>query len=423
MSSGSFQATLDHARELDAADPLRHFRDSFLIPRRPDGNPVVYLCGHSLGLQPKGTRACVEQELDSWARFGVEGHFQGPAPWYSYHELFRELAHLFGALPGEVVMMNTLTVNLHLLMATFFRPSGARRKLLIDVPVFPSDRYAVQTQLRHHGLDPAEALLTVGPRAGEHTLREEDVEAVLQTQGPEIALVLLAGVNFLTGQVLDVERLTAAAQRQGCTVGVDLAHAAGNLPLRLHDWNIDFGVWCSYKYLNAGPGAVAGCFVHERHGRDPDLPRLAGWWGNDPATRFAMPSAFVPRPGADGWQVSNPPILSLAPLRASLALYEEATMPALRAKSERLTGYLQFLLDRFPPGRFETVTPREPGRRGCQLSLLVHDRPREVLRELEARGIICDFREPNILRVAPVPLYNTFEDVWTFARALEGLDA
>jgi len=318
------------------------------------------------------------------------------------------------------VMMNSLTINLHLMMATFYRPAGTRTKLLIEEPSFPSDLYAVTSQVRHHGLDPAEHLLTVSPLPGEYLLREEEIESLLAERGREVALVLFNAVNFLTGQFLDVERLTRAAHAQGCVAGWDLAHAAGNVVLSLHEWDIDFAAWCSYKYLNAGPGAVAGCFVHEKHGANLALPRLAGWWGKDPATRFRMQQerAFVPRAGADGWQVSNPPILALAPLRASLELFDAADMSALRAKSERLSGYLEFLLDRLPAGKFEVMTPREPARRGCQLSLLVRDRPREVLANLEREGVVCDFREPNVLRVAPVPLYNTFHDVWRFAEAL-----
>jgi kynureninase len=408
------------AQALDAADALAGLRDQYLIPTRPDGAPVIYFCGHSLGLQPKALRAVLEQELEDWGRLGVEAHFRGRTPWYSYHELFRDsAAALVGARPGEVVMMNSLTVNLHLMMASFYRPERRRWRILIDEPAFPSDLYAVQSQIRWHGLDPAEALNVVKPRPGGHVLREEDVEEELRRLGGAVALVLLNGVNFFTGQWLDMERLTRAAHEQGCVAGFDLAHAAGNVPLRLHDWQVDFAVWCSYKYLNSGPGAVAGCFVHERHGHNPDLPRLAGWWGNDPATRFQMPGQFVPRPGADGWQVSNPPILAMAPLRAALALFDEAGMPALRAKSERLTGYLEFLLDRLPAGAFEVITPRAPLRRGCALSILVRDRPRALLEELQRQGVICDFREPNVIRVAPVPMYNTFHEVWRFARILE----
>jgi kynureninase len=411
----------DYAAELDHADPLAAYRDAFLVPQRPDGRPAIYFCGHSLGLQPRALRPLLEQELDDWARLGVEAHFKGTTPWYGYHEVFRDVgARLVGARPGEVVMMNSLTVNLHLMLVTFYRPRPGRCKILLDEPVFPSDLYAVKSQLQLHGLHPAEALLTVRPQPGEHTIRPDDLLDLLERQGQEIAVVLLSGVNYFTGQLFDLEAITAAAHRQGCVAGFDLAHAAGNVPLRLHDWDVDFAVWCSYKYLNSGPGAVAGCFVHERHGRDPSLPRLAGWWGNDPATRFQMQrqTDFVPRPGADGWQISNPPILAMVPLRASLGSFDEAGMPALRAKSERLTGYLQDLLDRLPPGRLEVITPREPARRGCQLSLLVRERLPEVLQALEAAGVVCDFREPNVIRVAPVPLYNTYGEVWKFARVL-----
>jgi kynureninase len=357
-----FRQDEEFARQADADDPLQPYRQQFHIPRRSDGQPVLYFCGHSLGLQPKAARACVEEELNAWAQRGVEGHFQGQNPWYSFHELFRESAHLVGGRPGEVVLMNSLTVNLHLMLVTFYRPGPDRSKILIDEPAFPSDLYAFQSHLRHRGLDPAVELLTVRPRPGEWTIRDEDIESVLEKRGHEIALVILNGVNFATGQCLDMERITCAARRQGCTVGFDLAHAAGNVLLQLHDWEVDFGVWCSYKYLNGGPGAVAGCFIHEKHGRDATLPRFAGWWGNDPATRFRMhlQPDFVPRPGADGWQLSNPPILAMAPLRASLGLFAEIGMPALRAKSLCLTGYLEYLLDQLPPGRFEVITPANP---------------------------------------------------------------
>ena len=316
--------------------------------------------------------------------------------------------------------MNSLTVNLHLMLATFYRPSGQRRCIVMDEPAFPSDLYALESQVRHHGLDPNDCLLRVRPRPGEHLVREEDIVYLLESRGRDIAVVVWNAVNFLTGQFFDVPRLTQAAQRQGCLMGLDLAHAAGNIPLTLHDWDVDFAVWCRYKYLNAGPGAVAGCFVHQRHGKSLDLPRLAGWWGNDPETRFRMQLEpdFLPRSGASGWQLSNPPILSLVPVAESLALFREAGMPALRQRSLRLTGYLLDLLDRLPADRCEVITPREPGVRGCQVSLLVHDRPRAAQQALQAQGVLCDFREPNVIRAAPVPLYNTFHDVWTFADVL-----
>ncbi len=408
------------ALDFDSKDPLRSYRDLFHVPTGPDGRHLIYFCGHSLGLQPRTAKDCIQQELDAWARLGVEAHFQGNNPWYDYHELFRDCgAGLVGARPGEVVMMNSLTVNLHLMLATFYRPARQRFKILIDEPVFPSDLYALQSQVRLHGYDPGDALLPIRPRPGEHCLHNEDIEATFASRGPEIALVFLNGVNFFSGQFFDVQRFTRLAKEQGCVAGYDLAHAAGNVVLQLHDWGVDFAVWCQYKYLNSGPGAVAGCFVHERHGQNLDLPRLAGWWGNDPATRFQMPGQFVPQPGADGWQISNPPIFALAPVRASLAIFDQAGMPAVRAKSELLTAYLEFLLDQLPGKRFETITPRDPIRRGCQLSILVHDRPRALIEALKAGGVVCDFREPNVVRVAPVPLYNTFHEVWSFVQILK----
>ncbi len=416
-----FQTGESFAREMDAADPLAMYRERFHIPTRADGSEVVYFAGNSLGLQPKSVRPIVEQELEDWGRLAVDGHFHGKTPWFSYHQIFRESgARLVGALPGEVVMMNSLTVNLHLMMVTFYRPTPERHKIVIENSAFPSDTYAVKSQLGSHGYDPEAGLIVVKPREGEHTLRTEDIEQLLDDRGSEIALVMLAGVNFLTGQAFDMQRITAAARKKGCAVGWDLAHAVGNVPLSLHDWDADFAVWCSYKYLNAGPGAVAGCFVHERHGKNPDLPRFAGWWGNDPETRFRMhlEPEFIPRAGADGWQISNPPILALAPVKASIDIFDEVGMPALRAKSENLTAYLEFLLGQQPGDFFQIITPREPAARGCQLSILVHDAPKKRFAALEEQGVICDFREPNVIRVAPVPLYNTFSDVHRFAVAI-----
>lgn len=420
MTLPGFQAGEDFALRLDATDPLARFRDRFEIPSDPRGRPLVYLCGHSLGLMPRSARALVAREIDAWARLGVRGHFEAEAPWYSYHEQFRETgARLVGALPGEVVMMNSLTVNLHLMLATFYRPTERRHVVLIEEGAFPSDRYAVTSHIRRHGFDPRTSLILARPRPGESILRAGDLERLIAGRGPEIALVFLPGVQYLTGQVLDVRRLAAAARAQGCRIGFDLAHAAGNVVLRLHDWEVDFAVWCSYKYLNAGPGAVGGCFVHRTHGEDPSLPRLSGWWGNDPETRFAMPDEFVPRPGADGWQVSNPPILSMAPLLASLAIFAEAGMEALRARSERLTGYLLHLIDSQEDARLEVITPRAAAERGSQISLRARDGARDLVAALEAAGVVCDFREPDIIRVAPAPLYNGFHDVWRFVRALE----
>ena len=417
----SFQSGEAYARSLDAADPLAGFRERFHIPRGEDGREVVYFAGNSLGLQPKSVRAVIEQELSDWAARGVEGHFRGKNPWYSYHETCRQSgARLVGANPGEVVTMNSLTVNLHLMMVSFYRPTPARYKILIEDQCFPSDIYAVKTQLRHHGHDPAEALVVVRPRDGEHVIHPERFDEVLAREGERIALVLVGGVNFVTGQAFDLERITQAGHRAVCVVGFDLAHATGNLRLRLHDWNVDFAVWCNYKYLNSGPGAVAGCFVHERHGDNASLPRFGGWWGNDPATRFKMQliDDFAPRCGAEGWQISNPPILALAPVKASYDIFDEVGMEALRAKSLRLTGYLEYLVDSLRSSRITIITPRDPVRRGCQLSLNVESRAKALLHALEGHGVVCDFREPNVIRVAPVPLYNTFHDAWRFAEAL-----
>jgi kynureninase len=418
---GRFEASEAFALAQDARDPLAGFRERFHLPQDEAGRPLVYFCSHSLGLQAKDTRRHVEQVLEQWARLGLEGHFKGPEAWYTYLEHFRDpTARLAGAQPDEVVLMNGLTINLHLLMETFYRPEGERTKILIEEPTFPSDLYAVKSQLRRRGLDPAQHLLTVRPRPWEHHVFPGDIDATLEEHGRQVALVLLGGVNFFTGQFFDLPAVTARAHAQGCVVGFDLAHAVGNVPLALHDGGVDFAVWCTYKYLGGGPGAIAGCFVHERHGNNPGLHRLAGWWGNDPATRFRMQlePEFVPHHGAAGWQVSNPPVLALAPLRASLGLFDEAGMPALRAKSVALTGFLEYLLDRLPAGRFEVITPRDPARRGCQLSLLVHDRPRELFQALAREGVVGDFREPNVIRVAPVPLYNTFYEVRRFAQIL-----
>ncbi len=413
----AFEPTRAFARRMDAEDPLSGFRDRFLIPRRPGGEEVVYFAGNSLGLQPKTTRAYVDAELEDWAKYGVEGHFHARHPWMPYHEFLTEqTARLVGAKPIEVVVMNSLTVNLHLMMVSFYRPTPERHKIIIEGHAFPSDRYAVASQIRFHGYDPDEALVALRPRPGETTLRTEDIEAVIAREGPRTALVMLGGVNYYTGQAFEMERITRAAQAQGCAVGFDLAHAAGNLALRLHEWGPDFAVWCSYKYLNAGPGSLAGCFVHERHARAFDLPRFAGWWGHDKKTRFLMPDTFVPMPGAEGWQLSNPPILPLAALRASMDVFDEAGIERLRAKSERLTGYLAFLLEHLDA--VEILTPGDPRQRGCQLSLRVAEGGKAVFDRLAAAGIVCDWREPDAIRAAPVPLYNTFEDVFRFAEVL-----
>jgi kynureninase len=417
----SFSPEEDFARGLDRRDPLAEFRERFHIPRGADGQRQVYLAGNSLGLQPISVKGLVEQELQDWAEKGVAGHFEAATPWYDYHRhLTGPLAALAGAKPSEVVAMNSLTVNLHLMMASFYRPTLQQHRILMEDCAFPSDTYAVKSQIAYHGFEPAESLLVAKPRAGEDTLRTEDLLALLDEKGEEIALVLLGGVNYFTGQAFDLHSITEAAQRRGCLVGFDLAHALGNIPLSLHDWSVDFAVWCSYKYLNAGPGAVAGCFIHERHGSEPALPRFSGWWGNDPETRFRMHLLpdFAPLPGAEGWQLSNPPILSMAPLRASLDLFQEAGMEALRAKSILLTAYLEYLLRGIPGGAYRIITPADPAQRGCQLSVGTKLSSRILLQSLQAQGIVADFREPDVLRFAPVPLYNRFVEVWRLGQAL-----
>jgi kynureninase len=417
-----FSADKDFAGQLDAEDRLRRFRDEFYIPLGKDGKPLIYFAGNSLGLMPKTAREFVDQELEDWARLGVDAHLGAKTPWYTYHEPLRgPIARIVGAKPVEVICMNSLTVNLHLMMATFYRPTKSRFKILMEDPAFPSDTYAVKTQIRHHGLDPKDALVLASPRQGELTVRTEDVIDLIEKNRDTLAIVWIAGVNFFTGQLFDMPAITKAAQKYGMVVGFDLAHAAGNVPLSMHDWNVDFAVWCTYKYLNAGPGAIGGAYLHERHATNTKLPRFAGWFGNDPNTRFQMQlePEFVPVASADAWQVSNPPIFSMAPLRASLAIFEEAGgMEAIREKSVKLTGYLEFLLNQLGSKRFTVITPSSPGARGCQLSVLAHEHPKELFKELQTAGVKCDFREPNVIRVAPTPLYNTFHEVWRFAEAL-----
>jgi kynureninase len=412
-----FESGAEFAAAMDRRDPLAHLRQHFCFPRTKSGEECIYLCGHSLGLQPRTVRAYVEQELRDWAELGVEGHFHAHNPWMPYHRLLAEhTASLVGAKPNEIVVMNSLTVNLHLMMVSFYRPTKPRHKILVERGAFPSDQYALESQIRFHGYEPELSLVELAPRCGEATIRDEDVETLVNNQGESIALILLGGVNYATGQMFDMEGISRAGHRKGCIVGFDLAHAAGNIPLRLHDWGPDFAVWCSYKYLNGGPGCVGGCFVHERHARSWSLPRFAGWWGHDEASRFRMDSEFRPMAGAEGWQLSNPPILALAPLRASMEIFVEAGMDRLRTKSISLTGYMEFLLHQRISQNFLIITPPEPQRRGAQLSIRILAGARDFSDKLAAEGVIGDFREPDIFRVAPVPLYNSYQDVYRFVQ-------
>jgi len=411
-----------HARDLDAADPLRRWRDRFVLPQDDQGRELVYLCGHSLGAQPTRAADFVEEVMREWRSLAVDGHFAAHHPWTTYHDRAAPaLANLVGGEPDEVTAMNTLTVNLHLMLVSFYRPAGGRTALLMERQAFPSDRYAAESQVRFHGLDPARDLIEIAPREGEDCLRTEDVIAAIERHGPRLATVLLPGVQYLTGQALDVAALTAVGRRAGATVGWDLAHAVGNVPLGLHDAGADFAVWCHYKYLNGGPGAVAGAFVHARHARRDELPRFAGWWGHDRASRFRMGPEFHAIPGAEGWQLGNPPILGLAPVVASLEYFEAAGLGALRAKSVALTGYLEALIDARLAGRVTILTPRESGARGAALSLRLEcgrNRARAAFEGLRRRGIVPDWREPGVIRAAPVPFYNGYEDTWRLVDAL-----
>jgi kynureninase len=412
-----FETGRQFADSMTASDPLADYRNRFYIPKSSHGRDCVYLCGHSLGLQPKTAREYIDQELDDWARLGVEGHFHARNPWMPYHELLAApTARLVGALADEVVVMNSLTANLHLMMVSFYRPTAQRHKILIESSGFPSDQYAVQSQIRYHGLDPANSLIEIAPRRGETAIRSEDIETLIDRQGETIALIMLGGVNYYSGQFFDCARIAVAGHRKGCIAGFDMAHAAGNLALKLHDWDVDFAVWCSYKYLNGGPGSIAGCFVHERHTTGSDLPRFAGWWGHEKQSRFQMDPNFRAMSGAEGWQLSNPSILSMAALRASMDIFDEVGMQRLRAKSELLTGYLEFLLTQRRDDSFSIITPSDPAQRGAQLSLRIKKNGRAICDRLAQQGIVCDWREPDIMRVAPVPLYNTFVDVYAFAQ-------
>jgi kynureninase len=423
-----FESTETFARRMDELDPLKEFRQKFYLPKQADGADVVYLTGNSLGLQPKTTRSYIEQELKDWASLGVEGHFRARNPWMPYHEFLTEqMAGIVGAKPVETVVMNSLTVNLHLLMVSFYRPDEKRCKIVIEKDAFPSDQYAVKSQIAFHKTNPksqirnpeSEWLIELTPYEGRTILRTEDIVRTIEENGDEIALIMLGGVNYYTGQAFEMERITEAGHGVGAVVGFDLAHAAGNLELELHDWNVDFACWCSYKYLNSGPGGIAGIFVHERHAESFELPRFAGWWGHDKETRFLMDDEFIPIRGAEGWQLSNPPIFQMAALRASLEIFHEAGMKNLREKSVKLTGYLEFLLNKINDERISVITPVNPSERGCQLSIRVRDADKSLFEAITKRGVIADWREPDVIRVAPVPLYNSFADVYKFVEILK----
>ncbi len=417
-----FENTLDFALRMDAEDPLKDYRNKFHFPQH-NGRNCLYFTGNSLGLQPVTAKEALVQELEDWANLGVEGHFHARYPWYAYHEILTaSLAKIVGAKENEVVAMNGLTTNLHLLMVSFFRPSGKRTKILCEAKAFPSDRYALDSQLQFHGLDPNDHLIALEPRHGEHNLRTEDILAAIEEAGDTLALVMIGGVNFYTGQYFDIQSITKAAHNVGAIAGWDLAHAAGNIPLQLHRWDVDFAAWCSYKYLNSGPGSVAGVFIHEKHGRNTSLHRFAGWWGHNKTSRFEMKPQFDPIPGAEGWQLSNAPVFSMAVHKASLDVFDEAGMPALRKKSEKLTAYLEFVLrqveSRAEKTEFEIITPQDKAERGCQLSVLMHGQGKSLFDKLTEAGVIADWREPNVIRMAPVPLYNSFEDVFRFGEIL-----
>ncbi len=414
-----FKNDLEFARGLDKKDELAEYRKQFLIPKTKDGKEWIYMAGNSLGLQPVLVRQYISDELDDWARHGVEGHWEARHPWLPYHENLTEMAaRLVGAKPIEVVIMNTLTVNLHLMMVSFYRPTKERYKIIIEADAFPSDLYAVDSQATFHGFDPKTTVVALKPREGEFTLRPEDVLQAIEKEGSSLALVMLGNVNYLTGQAFDMKSIAAKAHSVGALAGFNLAHGAGNLHLKLHDDDVDFAVWCSYKYLNSGPGSLAGCFVHERHSKDFSLPRFAGWWGHNKGTRFQMGPNFDPIAGAEGWQLSNPPIFQLAALRASMELFDKAGMANLRRKGDLLTSYLEYLLTEVGGDFFKLITPKEVSQRGSQLSLKLKSQPKDFVKLLGAKGIICDFREPDIMRAAPTPMYNSFEDVYHFAKAV-----
>ena len=417
----NYQNSLDFAKQLDERDPLKEVRNKFHIPKDNNGKDWLYFTGNSLGLQPKVTADYIQQELKDWANLGVEGHFEAKNPWLHYHEYLTDnMAKIVGAKPKEVVVMNTLTTNLHLLMVSFYSPTKTKYKIVIESDAFPSDRYAVQSQLKFHGFS-ENNLIEWKPRRGEELLNIEDLETIIDKQGDEIAMLLIGGVNYYTGQFLDIKKIAEIGHSKNCIVGIDLAHGAGNIQPNLHDSGVDFAAWCTYKYLNSGPGSLAGLFVHERHADNKDLPRFAGWWNHNKETRFNMRMPFDVMEGAEGWQLSNPPILSMAAIKASLDLFEEVGMDALREKSEKLTGYFEFLINQIETDRIRIITPKNPKERGCQLSIQVKNADKSLHQKLMDHHIITDWREPDVIRCAPVPMYNSFEDVYQMVSILKEL--
>ena len=420
-----FENNSSFARSLDKEDSLKHFREKFYIPM-VNGKDSIYLTGNSLGLQPKTTQEYVLDELEDWANYGVEGHFHARNPWVSYHEMFPDLlTEIIGAKPEEIVVMNQLTVNLHLLMTSFYRLTKERYKIICEAKAFPSDQYAFASQALIHGLDPEKTVIEVSPRESEHVIHTEDILTAISQHGKETALVIFSGVNYYSGQVFNMEAISKAAHEAGAYCGFDLAHAAGNVLLQMHDWNADFACWCSYKYLNSGPGGVSGVFIHQRHIADKQIPRLAGWWGQDKATRFRMEKDFNPIPTAEGWQLSNAPVLSMAAHKASLDIFKDAGMQNLLSKGKRLATYLKFILaeinDRMPEKILEVITPQDENESGCQVSMLMLKDGKQVFEALKKEGVIADWREPNVIRVAPVPLYNSFEDVYRFGEIISAV--
>ncbi|MDQ3190275.1 MAG: kynureninase [Bacteroidota bacterium] len=413
----------EFALQLDADDKLKKYQDKFHFPE-VNGEKAVYFCGNSLGLQPVTVKDAVIQELDDWAKLGVEGHMKAKNPWLSYHEQFAEpIARIVGALPNEVVVMNQLTINLHLLMASFYQPTKARYKIICEAKAFPSDQYALESQVKFHGFNPEEAIIEVKPREGEYLIRHEDVISTIEKTGDSLALVMIGGVNYYTGQVFNMEEITKAAHKVGAFAGFDLAHAAGNIKLNLHDWKVDFACWCSYKYLNSGPGGVSGVYINEEHTKNKNLPRFAGWWGHDKKTRFLMEKNFIPIQTAEGWQLSNAPVLSMAAHKASIAVFDEAGIDNLIEKSKKLTDFLNFIIkdmnEKITDDRkLEIITPKEDKERGCQISIVAHKRGKELFYAISEKGVIADWREPNVIRIAPVPLYNSFEDVFRFGQII-----